>query len=70
MPNITTRKRIDCVKKDIANLNADISFLRDKIRLAERMFSTVIVTKMTTKRDKLIKQRDRLLAKRGCLFNK
>lgn len=48
----------------------DIAFLTDKIHLARRMYSDVIAKKLTIQRDKLIKKRTRLMAKRKHLFNK
>ena len=60
-------KRID---KEISNATSDIEFLSRKILLCRRMFSDIIAGKMTIQRDKLIKKRAKLLAKKRHLFNK
>ena len=58
------------IDKEISNATSDIEFLNDKILLCRRMFSDIIAGKMTIQRDKLIKKRAKLLAKKGYLFNR
>lgn len=50
--------------KDILNIQADITFLNNKIRLSRMMFSDVLANKLRIQRDKLEKKHERLVAKR------
>ena len=58
------------IDKEISNTASDIEFLSGKIRLSRGMFSDIIACKMAIQRDKLVKKRAKLLAKKGDLFNK